>query len=165
MNTRVRGQSSSGFTIVETLIFLGVTAVMLVSALLLVGGQQRKTEFTQAVRDIESQIKDVANDVSTGYYSSSSNFTCKDNGASKLVISSDISKLGTNSDCIFIGRAVQFKVEGSDGEGFALYNIAGKRGASELSSAKVTALAPVAGTERPSSVDSRKLLYGLKAKK
>lgn len=165
MNTRVRRQSNSGFTIVETLIFLGVTAVMLVSALLLVGGQQRKTEFTQAIRDIESQIKDVANDVSTGYYSRSSNFTCEDRGAPRLVISTGISSLGTNSDCIFIGRALQFKVEASNGEGFAIYNIAGKRGTNSLSDAKVTALAPVPGNNRPSSVDSKNLLYGLRVDK
>ncbi len=165
MQKRGQKQKSQGFTIVETLIFLGVTAVMLISALLLVGGQQRKTEFTQSARDIESRIRDIANDVSTGYYSRKIDFSCKSIAGSKLNITAGSSDLGTNSDCILLGRALQFSIAGSSQEGYGIYTIAGLRVANNLSSANATALAAIPGDNRISLTEDRSLLYGVKVGK
>lgn len=161
MQKRGQKQKSQGFTIVETLIFLGVTAVMLISALLLVGGQQRKTEFIQSVRDIESQIRDVANDVATGYYSRGNNFTCSSTLANKLVVTPSPSSIGANSGCILLGRAIQF-TDVSSVESYAIYTIAGDRKATNLADAKATTLAPISGDSRVSLIDNKNLLYGVK---
>lgn len=102
--------SSHGFTIMETMIFLAVSGALFTSALLLVSGQQAKTEFYQGVRDLNSQIQDVLNDISTGYYSSpSGGFTCL-GGPTGPVVSTlvPINAQGTNDGCIFIGRVLAF---------------------------------------------------------
>src|SRR5688572_2958718 len=106
-----KGASRAGYTIVEVMIFLAVSGMMLTMALLLVNGQQNKTEFAQTVRDLESRIQDVTNDIATGYYSRSGNIRCgyqiPSNPASGIVLTpaSGVEQ-GANSDCIFIGRVM-----------------------------------------------------------
>ncbi len=63
-----RGNRSTGYTIVETMIFLAVSSLMFISAMILINGRQSRAEFIQAVRVFEANLRDVANDVSTGYY-------------------------------------------------------------------------------------------------
>lgn len=118
-----RGRNQSlGYTIVEVLVVLTVSSMLLVSALLLVGGAQNKTEFNQAIRDIQQQINDVSNNVGTGYYARPANFNCDASGPS-LTFPSGASQRGANKDCIFIGRVIKF----STTDEFTIYNIAGAR--------------------------------------
>lgn len=106
---RVRTTSNAaGFTIVEVLIFLAVSAAMFVTAVLIIGGQQNKTEFTNTVRDFETRVTDIANDVSTGYYVRPQNFDCTV-GPSGPVYSTVANKaIGTNERCVFIGTVLKF---------------------------------------------------------
>ena len=105
---------SSGFTIVETMIFLAVSSAILVSALGLVNGAQNKTQFTQGINDLSQQINDVMSTVSTGYNASQANFTCSVTGTgagTTLNFAGGVSAQGTNGGsqgCIFIGRIMQF---------------------------------------------------------
>ena len=67
-----RGEARrGGYTIVETLIFLAVSALLFVSTIILISGRQAKAQFTNSVRDLVSDITDVANDVANGYYQTS----------------------------------------------------------------------------------------------
>lgn len=150
-----------GYTIVEVMIFLAVSGALLVSALMLVGGQQRKTEFSQAVREIENVVQDIINDVSTGYYSRPSDFTCVNDGGT-VKITPGANALGTNKDCMFVGRLIQFAVAGTDKEGYSTFTTVGLR---QLGDTIVENLTDANPTILGSSTQKHTLKYGLKAKK
>lgn len=107
---RGRGQHKAplgGYTIVETLIFLAVSAALFVAAMFLIGGQQNKAQFVNVVRDFETRLTDIANDVSTGYYETVPGMKCEfgPQGPTFLATGGD---LGTNKGCIFVGKVVKF---------------------------------------------------------
>ncbi len=117
-----RGSTPKGFTIVETLIFLAVSSVILVSALVLVGGSQSKTQFNTAMNDVSEQITKVINNVANGYYPS------QDEGC-RVAPSGDklefigTSELGESVNCVYLGRVIQF----SNQDNFRVYSVAGAR--------------------------------------
>ncbi len=129
-----RGRHSAGYTIVETLIFLAVSGALFVSTMGLISGKQGKTEFTQAARDFEIQMQDIANDVSTGYYT---NTTSNGNFIECTLLGSDIrittpnstDRQGSNKDCIFVGRSLQVNIDPNPGQ-YNIYSLVGKRLAS-----------------------------------
>jgi type II secretory pathway pseudopilin PulG len=137
-----------GYTIVETLIFLAVSAAMFVSVMVLVSGQQQRTEFTQAVRTFEATMQDIANDVSTGFaaYPFNPGDTCKVTGGGAVVINS--APVGGQQRCIFIGRVVQFAPSGADNQTYRLSTVVGRQrvsaGGREVTS--LTEATPVALT-------------------
>jgi hypothetical protein len=102
-----------GYTIIEVMIFLAVSSVLAFGALLLIGGEQAKTEFSQATRDLDLRLQDIINDVSTGYYINTGDFSCRDDG-SKPVIEPGSNQQGQNLDCIVVGQVVEFGVDGSE---------------------------------------------------
>lgn len=114
--------TQQGFTIVEVMIVLAVSSALLVSGLGLVSGQQRKTEFSQAMGDIETQLKTVINNVETGYYAAG-DFKCSSSGGVPS-ISAGSDTRGTKKDCIYLGRVVQFKLNTST---YNIYNVVGLR--------------------------------------
>lgn len=116
-----------GYTILEAMIFLAVSGAMFVSVALLIGGQQAKAEFQHGIRNFESQIQDIANDVSTGYYATDNSFTCTANPGAQPVIGPGAADRGTNKDCIFIGRALQFSPGGAEANIFYVYEVVGTK--------------------------------------
>ena len=167
-----RGLNSQAYTIVEVMIFLAISSALLIIALLFVGGQQRKTEFYQSIHDIEQQINDVMNNASTGYYAKTTNFKCFIDVSGDLVFDTTDQSQGTNQGCIFIGRAIQFGVGGSNGSGFNVYNLVGKQyssGTTEINSlAEARPMALASSTSHstiPDNTESRTLKYGLKVNK
>jgi type II secretory pathway pseudopilin PulG len=166
------GLKTRGYTIIEVMIVFAVTGAILLVAMMAVSGQQAKAEFTQSINDIQAQINDVINNVATGYYSSAGSFKCVASASSPTVpeITGDASSQGTNQDCTFIGRAIQFAVNGNP-NAYNIYNIVGLRlkdginSPKTLSEAKPTAVAPGATTHTsvPSVIESSTLQGGLKA--
>lgn len=164
---------TEAFTIVEVMIVLAVSSALLISAIAVISGQQQKTQFSQAIRDIESQIRDTINDVAHGFYHNPGNFICTSTGGGPL-LTAGTNNQGTNKDCIFIGRIIQFALSGSNGEAFNIYNLIGQRqvngatGARDvtnLNEAQPTALAPSSssGANFPDATEEKTLSYGLKA--
>jgi len=83
----------------------------------------------------------VTNDVSTGFYPNTNNFTCSASGRGPVIVPpSGTPVQGTNVGCIFIGRVMQFSVLGSGGEGFNIYTVAGQRLTGAVGSSEVTSL-------------------------
>lgn len=119
------GQTTPGFTIVETLIVLAVTAALFLSVAFLINGRQSKTEFQQAINEVVTQIQQTANEVSTGYYPDINNISCT--GTGSLSFSHGNPNQGTNKGCIFIGKIMQFGISGGPGtnEQYATYTLAG----------------------------------------
>ncbi|RTK94242.1 hypothetical protein EKI60_04345 [Candidatus Saccharibacteria bacterium] len=129
---RVRQQrknNADGFTITESLIFLAVSAAILMSALSLFSGSQNKTQFSQAMDDINQRITTVINNVANGYYPRTSQVTdCNVTGDPVLPIETAGANAeegrGTVGKCIFIGRIIQFMEKE---EVFRIYNVVGAR--------------------------------------
>lgn len=110
-----------GFTIIETLIFLAVSIVLFAAIGSSISGQQSRTQFTNSIRDIETALQDIINDVDAGYF--------PDNNISLAGLSCNSSGLtsvnqGTRSSCIFAGKAVQFDI---NAETYNVYTLAGQR--------------------------------------
>lgn len=160
----------AGYTIVETLIFLAVSSALFVSAMLLISGQQQKTEFANAIRDIDSQIQDVINDIATGYYSRGVDFSCSGGGSGPVLNSAGDPGQGKNIDCIFMGRVIQFTDDQSP-ENFIVYTAVGLRldstgkQVTDFAGAKPKLLAPGIIYSSPDGSDKRRLQSGLRVGK
>jgi type II secretory pathway pseudopilin PulG len=157
-----------GFTIIETLIVLAVTSAMFIVAILAFSGQQEKTRFAQANRDTESKVRDVANDVSAGYFPEVVGWNCTATGGAAPVIDEDSgSGQGTNQDCIFIGKALHFGAGdancGNNCSDVRIVTVAGRRQA-PLGGKEVTSLTDakqVAATTNSPYNESYQLKYGM----
>lgn len=119
-----RGLDSRGFTIVETMIFLAVSAAILVSSLRLLSGAQNSTLFTQGMNDINEQITAVVNNVANGYYPRAENMGCSVNGTGDALDFTGTQTRGTADSCVFIGRVMQFSTTSDTAK---VYSIAGRR--------------------------------------
>lgn len=96
--------SQGGYTVVETMIVFGVSAMMVLSVIALVSGKQGRETFVQAVRNTDGVLQDVLNDLSTGYYSRNSGMTCTANLGEAPELSAVENELGSNNGCVFAGR-------------------------------------------------------------
>ncbi len=120
-----RGPHRFGFTIVEVMIVLAVTGILFISAAALISGKQNQTEFDQAIRQVQSQIQQVINEVATGYYPNMGNIKCNGGGGSVVLSAGSGTGQGANAGCIFLGKALQFQVASTDPEQFNVFSIAG----------------------------------------
>lgn len=124
------GNASGGFTIVETMIVLAVSAILAVSALILVNGRQNKTEFQVAINDLQQQLQQIVNESESGFYPNSGNFTCQATPGTQPVItavtSSGQNTAGTNTSCIFLGKVIYFGPGNADNS-YTVYPVAGNR--------------------------------------
>lgn len=159
--TRVLGGilGTKGYTIVEVMIFLVVSGALLVSVLGVIGGQQQKTRFQTGVRDFESQMQDMINDVETGYYPNSAGIA-GEGGATKI------------GDKIFIGKGIQFYKDARTGDvsSYREMTIQGNAKApdfpnppkdvTQLSDADPTAVGPAVSHELLNGVVLTKIGYG-----
>lgn len=117
----------NGFTIVETMIVLAITGALFIAIAATLAGRQNSAEFNHAIQTVQAQIQQTVNQVSAGFYPSNSNFTCAASG-SAVIFSSGTSGQGSNQDCIFLGKVLQFRVQGTAPEVFQTYTVAGLRG-------------------------------------
>ena len=138
------GLKANGFTIIETLIVLAISGSMLVAVVAMISGQQGKTQFQQSINQVSQQIQQIIGDVSNGYYPVS-NITCSASGSSVSIIPSNgSSSLGTNSDCVLVGKVIQFyQTQASVPQQFTVYSMVGSRTGN---GAYPIALAPGANT-------------------
>ena len=118
-----RGQRA--FTVIEVMITLAVTGLLFASAALLINGRQSQTQFNQSIRNIQTQIQQIINEVAIGYYPNLNNFNCTAGASGPAITAGSGAEQGANTGCIFVGKALQFKVAGMDPEEFAAYTIAG----------------------------------------
>jgi type II secretory pathway pseudopilin PulG len=103
MNRRV----TAGYTIVEVLIVLAVSSLLFISVAWLLSGRRASTEATQAVRDMESRLQNVINDVSSGAVTNG--FTCTVLASGQPQTQATAIAGGTNKGCIYLGKAVAFR--------------------------------------------------------
>ena len=107
---------ASGFTIIETLIVLTVSGALFVSATYFLSGDQDRTEFTQSIQAVQSQIQQVINEVESGSYANTNNFTCSGTASGPSLTTSGTDAQGSNTGCIFLGKVIQFGVANTSPE-------------------------------------------------
>ncbi|NBU34260.1 hypothetical protein EB118_16090 [bacterium] len=147
-----------GYTIVETMIFLGVTGTLLISAMTLMSGRQASVQFTQGVTDAQSSMQDIIGQVSTGYIPRNTSWKCEvptpSQASSQPTFTNTPSNQGESNSCVFLGKAIAFRNDTEGGELRVIslasrrLNAAGKE-VSSLLEAK-----PVPITKITSSADS-----------
>jgi type II secretory pathway pseudopilin PulG len=162
---------TAGFTMVETMIALAVSMALFVSAVALINGKQNVTAFNQAIRAIETQMQQVISDVGSGFYENDGSISCTESGGAVRLTKSAVgsTEQGTNEDCLFVGKVVQFSVGTADPEKYNVYTVAGLRGSSSnpldtLTSSKARLVAYGNGdnvSTMPDVFQSRILQYGL----
>jgi hypothetical protein len=101
-----------------------VTGAMLLVAILAFMGQSAKVEFNTSIRDIQSIIQATINDVGTGFYPSGDDIKCE-LGGNGLSITTDNVEQGSNTDCIFMGKVMQFGALGTDPQQYNILTLAG----------------------------------------
>jgi len=157
-----------GYTIIETMIFLVITLVLFGSAMSIMGGRQSSVQFTQSVRDSQSKLTDIINQVSTGYYLNDGSFTCNVTGNSAPVFdTSTPSPQGTSTSCIFLGKAIKFSGS-TTADKYNVFSIAARRvtptnkEVGSLLEAMPTPIAPLSsGDGRPDMTEDLSLEFGL----
>ncbi len=154
-------QAARGFTIVETMLFLAISMLILVGAIIAVGGQQRRTQFSQSMRDLDSYLQDVFNDVSNGYYNPQTGLNCTVDGSG--VVSFVSGGVSDNTACTYIGKVIQFAATDMSGEVIHVYTVAGRRMNAGM---EVTTLAEsnpaIIGTASTNAYDEYQLQWGVK---
>lgn len=143
-------RNRGGFTIVETLIVLGVTSVLFVAVIGSITGRQNRIQFSQGMRDVSSSITDIFNDVSTGYFPTIPGLKCvagSDNTAPQLSYDASLGDAtGERQDCVFAGKVIQIGTDTSASTGF-VYSMTGRRltynGVNASDVASFTELKPV----------------------
>lgn len=121
-----KSPQSDGFTVVETMIVLAITGLLFASAVILINGRQRKTEFAVGVRQIQQSFQQIVNETESGYFPGNANFSCNINPSGGLSITtSGAREQGSNGDCIFVGKTIV--VSGVHNDSLRVYTMAGRR--------------------------------------
>ena len=116
----------SGYTIIEVMIFLVVTGTLLISAMAIFNGRQVRTEYVQSIRETDQRIQTVINEVATGYFPERDNFSCTATATQTQISPLNPERQGGNEDCVFLGKVIQFGVDGDKRE-YAVHTVAGSR--------------------------------------
>lgn len=118
-------RSFGGYTLIEVLIFIGLTSFLLIAAITNINGNRRQVEFTQSIREFESRVNDLTNDVPTGYFGTNGNLACSAVTA-RPSITAGASPLGEDEDCIYVGKILQFWPDGNRDK-IRVFPLAGRR--------------------------------------
>lgn len=117
-----------GYTIIEVVVVLTVSALLFASSIAAYTQQNRRTQFTNSVNDFAQGIQDVLNDVQNGFYPSANSFSCTVSGTSPPAINySGNNQQGTNTDCIFVGKAIQFYPQSGTPSDVDVFTVVGRR--------------------------------------
>lgn len=146
-----RQKHLAGYTIIEVMMFLIVSSGLLVSTTAAVSGRQERIRFSQNTELFEQRIKDLLNDISTGYYPSANNIRCTSVG-SVLTVTSAAAEKGTNTGCVFLGKAIQF----GPGSQYNAYTMVASKNATSLADAgtRLLGVTPTPGLVENESINS-----------
>jgi hypothetical protein len=100
-------KAGRGYTVVEVLIFLAISAVMFVIAFAGTHQQQNGESFRQSINDIELKIRESFNNVDNGYFGNDGTKNCTSDPVSFVVTITDVNG-GGNSQCVFVGKELDF---------------------------------------------------------
>lgn len=155
---------SGGYTIIEVMIFLIVSSALLTSVMAVMSGRQERIRFTQSVESFDQKMRDILNDVSTGYYPSANNVVCTSTVANDVQLSTGTAEQGTNaqskdSGCVFLGKAIELGAPSP--MDYSAYTMVAAKNATGLADAgtKLLGMSP-----NPGIVDRHRLLADVEIK-
>ena len=123
-------RTSRGYTIIEAMLFLIITATLLVSALAIFQGRHERTGFTQAIRETEARIVTMINEVGSGQFPSDGSYTCTEEGGDLHINSANgTAAQGTQDSCVYLGKILQID---NGGRNYRVYTLVGSREAERL---------------------------------
>ena len=97
-----------GYTVIEVMIFLAISGVIFVTAVLAFQGQQGKTSFEQGMRDLASQLQKYVSEVGTSVLPGADKYACSISiSTGRTQLAAGGAGIGSNQACIFLGRAIQ----------------------------------------------------------
>jgi type II secretory pathway pseudopilin PulG len=105
-----RSLTEVGFTIVETMIFLAISALMFVLAVNAMSGKTQQTEFQTGVNTLRSELNQQLSNVADGNYNIS-NTNCTAGTNQKVTYPSASPDDGT---CVAIGEIISFNTSSFD---------------------------------------------------
>jgi hypothetical protein len=123
-----------GYTIVEVMIVLAVSALMFLAAVSFISGKEESTSFYTNTHEMASNIQDIINQVIEGKYTDTP-ISCINNG-STLTISNTIPPGPTQADCTFVGKFIYF----SDSTNARQYDVVTLAGARQVGGEPPTSL-------------------------
>jgi hypothetical protein len=109
---------AGGYTLLEVMLFLAISSTLFAATVAVIRGQSTQAEFSTSVNDVNSKFQQWIDDVSNGFTGTSAgssdadaNFTCQIAGVGtgrspQLQAGGLTNARGTNSDCIFLGKAI-----------------------------------------------------------
>ena len=134
------GLQSRGYTIVEVLIFMAVSGLMFVLAVVFVNGKQSNVEFKQGLYDANTDIKTTINEVANGRFDSlgygAGAVQCTAStlgGPPSFSLALGSAEQGSNGGalgCTFLGKVIQFNVAdfGTEAANYeSVYTVAGRQ--------------------------------------
>lgn len=145
-------KNRGGFTLFEVMITMAVSGALLVSAIIMFGGQQTKVQFSQGVKNLEETLQDIMNDTSTGYFPRST-YSCSPGPDGPVISTSVVSEQGANQGCVFLGKALHLKSTGMD-----VYPLIGNRLDTSSPTATFKTSLPLPVVEL---MDSKTYLWGI----
>jgi prepilin-type N-terminal cleavage/methylation domain-containing protein len=107
-----------GFTIIEVMIVLVISAVMLGSAITVFGNRRDSASFSQAIYDLQSQFKSIVNDISSQSIPGLQQYSCVPANVGGSMQPVLVSGGSTAQNCIYLGQALQI----INNTGTALYS-------------------------------------------
>jgi len=118
----------SGYTIVEVMVVLAVSSIIFLAVVTMFNGKQNRTQFSQAMQDIKSQVNSMLNEVGDSVFANANNYDCS-TATGKPVLSNAASPgNGKNSDCVYLGKAVRVGGDpDKDLNQFVIYTVLGTR--------------------------------------
>lgn len=131
----MKRRQSAGYTILEVMIVMAVTAAMLVAVGGAFSGRQGRTEMIQAVRDFESRIQTTVSDVASGNFPNGFDCQANSSGAAVTIATSSNNKPGANTGCIFLGKVMIMHKDTSD-----IFTVVGRQFLTTVGSADVKTL-------------------------
>jgi hypothetical protein len=108
------------------MVVLAVGMVTFFAAVSLFAGKQGKTEFSQAMHDIQTRVQSIINEVRTSTFPDATQYSCSISAGGSPTLTPVASGTGTNEDCIFLGKAVHI-VPPSNPNRIGIYTVLGSR--------------------------------------
>jgi len=118
-------KSPGGYTIIEVMLVLAISSVMFVGVLGIFGSRRQGVEFSQAIYDLQSKIRQFSTQISAGNFLETSSYTCTQNPTTQRpALSPGTGGTNTNQDCIYLGKVLLPVPSSSD---IYVYDILGLR--------------------------------------
>jgi hypothetical protein len=105
------GTNSRGYTIVEVMIFVAISGFMFLLAAGFITNKQSTVEFKQGMNTLRTDMAQILDNVSDGYFPAGVNMTCTAGGGTgnpaptiTATTAAASNVQGTNQGCVFMGK-------------------------------------------------------------